>query len=146
MGKFSFTNRVWFIFFDLILVMITVISFYFGIKRIIVYFSYPDFLVFSIFSIFSVLFFMISTPILILSFSPIFRGIQANTNLQMKIAKLIKLGLLFIVLSSLVFNLFYLSLMSNKGYIKCNGTPSGWMPVMANKYAIDEHLCKKKDP
>ena len=140
MGKFSFTNRVWFVFFDLILIVITVISLYFGIKRIIIYFSYPDF-----FSIFSVLFFMISTPILILSFSPIFRGVQANINLQMKIAKLIKLGLLFIVLSSLVFNLFYLSLMSNKGYIKCNGTPSGWMPIMATKYSIDEHLCKKKD-
>jgi len=93
MGKFSFTNRVWFVFFDLILIVITVISLYFGIKRIIIYFSYPDF-----FSIFSVLFFMISTPILILSFSPIFRGVQANINLQMKIAKLIKLGLLFIVL------------------------------------------------
>ncbi|KEY59609.1 hypothetical protein SRDD_14460 [Serratia sp. DD3] len=146
MMKFSFINRFWFVFFDLMLVLVTVVSFYFGFERFFTYFSYPDFFVFSVFSVFSVLFFMISIPILTLSFSPIYIGFQSSIEFQKKVAKCIVFGLCFIVLLSLVFNYYYISAISNKGYIKCNGIPSGWMPGMATKYATSELLCSKKDP
>jgi len=146
MRKFSFINRFWFVFFDLMLVLITVLSFYFGIERFFNYFSYPDFFVFSVFSVFSILFFIISIPILILSFSPICIGFQSSIEFQKKIAKCIIFGLCLIVLSSLLFNCYYIREVSNKGYIKCNGIPSGWMPGMAIKYATSEQLCSKKDP
>jgi len=146
MRKFSFINRFWFVFFDLMLVLVTVVSFYFGVERFFTYFSYPDFFVFSVFSVFSVLFFMISIPILTLSFSPIYIGFQSSIVFQKKVAKCIMFGLFFIVLLSLVFNCYYMSTISNKGYIKCNGIPSGWMPGMATKYATSELLCSKKAP
>ncbi|MGV3346211.1 hypothetical protein ACGVWS_10910 [Enterobacteriaceae bacterium LUAb1] len=146
MRKFSFINRFWFVFFDLILVLVTVASFYFGIERMFVYFSYPKFFIFSVFSVFSVLFFMISIPILILSFSPICIGIQSKIVFQKKMARLILISLSFIIILSLVFNIYYLSVIRSKGYIKCNGIPSGWMPMMAAKYAASEALCLKKDP
>lgn len=146
MRKFSFVNRFWFIFFDLMLLLVTVISFHFGVERFVTYFSYPDSFVFSVFSVFSVLFFMISIPILLLSFSPICIGVQSGIEFQRKMARFIFIGLSFIVMSSLVFNFYYLNLIENKGYIKCQGIPSGWMPGMASKYVTNEALCLKKDP
>lgn len=146
MRKFSFVNRFWFVFFDLTLLLITVLSFYFGIERFLNYFSYPDSFVFSIFSVFSVFFFMISIPILLLSFSPICIGVQSGIEFQRKMAKFIFIGLSFIFISSLGFNFYYLNLIDNKGYIKCQSIPSGWMPGMATKYVTNDALCSKKDP
>lgn len=146
MREFSFVNRFWFVFFDLMLLLVTVVSFYFGVERLFVYFSFPDVFVFSVFSVFSVLFFIISIPILLLSFSPICIGVQSGILFQRKIARFILIGLSFIVISSIVFNFYYLNLIENKGYIKCQGIPSGWMPGMASKYVTNETLCLKKDP
>ena len=146
MKKLSFVNRFWLVFFDLMLVLLTVVSFHFGAEDSVTYFSYPDSFVFSVFSVFSVLFFIISIPILILSFSPICIGFQSSIEFQKKVAKCIVFGLCFIVLLSLLFNCYYIREVSNKGYIKCNGIPSGWMLGMATKYATKEALCLKKGP
>lgn len=144
MTKFSLSRRIFFIFFDLGLALITLTSFYFGLKRIGVYLSYPDVFVFSIFSVFSVLFFIISIPVIALSISPIFTGEQASIYFQIKMASVIKFGVLAIVLLSIAFNVIYTNKIRDDGYVKCHGVPSGWMPGMATKYSMAEHLCNQK--
>ena len=146
MRSFTFITRLGFVFFDFMLISVTVASFYFGVNWIYMYFSYPDSIVFSTYTIFFVLFFMISIPILFLSFSPICIGFQASIKFQRKTVKFIWISFIFIIILSLMFDFYYLGALSNKGYIKCQGIPSGSMPGMATKYVTNEALCSKKDP
>ncbi|EMJ9775331.1 DUF1240 domain-containing protein [Morganella morganii] len=141
MDKFSPKKRVLLVFFDLIIILMTIVTFYLGIDGLSVYFSYPDIFVFShgIALLFS--FITIAIPVILLSLSPILKGRQASITFQKKVAKIMMLGLVLMATLTFIFNLYYLSTIDSKGYVKCNGTPSGWMPMMATKYVTDKKLC-----
>ena len=69
---------------------------------------------------------------------------------QMAMGKLkafYKIIFIYFVISLVIpilFSFFYLKKIEYKGYVQCNGIPSGWMPGMATKYAISEELCLQK--
>lgn len=144
MEVFNFKKRLFFVFFDISLLLITFLSVYFGVNRLITYLLYPDVIVFSFFTVFSILFFLLTMPIIALSVNPIGKGRQANIVFQKNMAKTIILGLLFIIISTILFNVIFTNNLNKEGYIKCRGIPSGWMPGMAVKYALSEELCMKK--
>jgi len=39
------------------------------------------------------------------------------------------------------FSMMYKKSLENRGYIECKGTPSGWTPGMATKYALNKSYC-----
>lgn len=55
-----------------------------------------------------------------------------------------KLTCIVLIVLGIVFSLTYTNSLSERGYIKCKGIPSGWMPGMATKYVTSEALCLKK--
>ncbi|RYJ12641.1 hypothetical protein C5Y41_19365 [Rahnella variigena] len=52
---------------------------------------------------------------------------------------------LFFLLATLIgmtsFSMMYKKNLENRGYIECKGTPSGWTPGMATKYALNKSYC-----
>lgn len=144
MEVFNFKKRLFFVFFDICLLLITFLSVYFGVNRLITYLLHSDVIVFSFFTVFSILFFLLTIPVIALSVSPIVKGRQADIVFQKKMAQAIISGLIFIIISTIVFNVIFTNNLKKEGYIKCRGIPSGWMPGMAIKYALSEELCMKK--
>lgn len=55
-----------------------------------------------------------------------------------------KITCLILIVLGIVLSVAYTNILSERGYIKCQGIPSGWMPGMATKYAISKELCSKK--
>lgn len=124
-----------------LLIPLTFGGVYMAIDSLLVYFSYPDSFVFSYRTILLFSFSVISIPIIMLSVTPILKGKQSSIIFQKKMAKIMILGFLIMFALSLVFDLYYVSTVDSKGYIKCNGTPLGWTPMSATKYVTDKKLC-----
>ena len=55
-----------------------------------------------------------------------------------------KITCIVLIVLGIVFSLRYTNSLSERGYIRCQGIPSGWMPGMATKYALNKELCLKK--
>lgn len=139
MKKFSLYQRCGFVIFDLLLILLLYSLLYcFGIQNILIYFSYPEYFTFYYQTILVILLcILVFIPVILLSISPIIKGIQSNFIFQKKIGKAIFLGIIISCLFSFSFDFYYLSTLDNKGYIKCKG---GTLKGITN-YAINKQQC-----
>lgn len=118
--------------------------FYFSIQEIIEYFKFHDVIIYSWMDCFALVF---SFVVFLFSIYPIhiaFYGIPIPAG---KSRGIYKTAIVFFAASlviPIVFSFIYAKKIESKGYIQCQGIPSGWMPGMATKYAINEDLCLKK--
>ena len=104
---------------------------YLGMYKITEYLSYPDVVTFS-FRVFLGQF---------LLFHVIFTGKQISVTSGKRLLKAVFIILGLTVLGMFIFSERYTASLMDKGYTECRGGPSGWMPGMAKKYAIEPSLC-----
>lgn len=53
-----------------------------------------------------------------------------------------KWGCIAIVILGLLYSIFYPKELISRGYVRCNGIPSGWMPGTATRYVKETFSCK----
>lgn len=129
-----------------VFLIIGLLVFYFSIQELIDYYDFYDVIIYSWLDCFALLF---SFVIFIFSIYPsyvVFYGVPIPAG---KSKSVYKVALVFFVMSlvaPIAFSFIYINKIESKGYIKCQGIPSGWMPGMATKYVTNEALCLKKDP
>lgn len=111
---------------------------------LMLYFSFPDSFIFSSFVIYGVALSLILLPLSLLSFYPVFLGRLAHISIQKKVGMFIFICFSFFITLQIGFGIYFSSELERRGYIACRGIPSGWMPGMATRYALNETLCKKK--
>lgn len=114
---------------------------YLGIYKLNEYLSYPEVVNFSFWVVFAAAFLFFYAPLLAMLFPVIFTGKQITVTLGKKLLKTMGVILGLTVLGMLIFSERYTTSLIDKGYIECLGIPSGWMPGMAKKYAIEPSLC-----
>ena len=119
---------------------------YIAIDSIMLYFSFPESLVFSSFIIYGFALFFIFLPLFFLSFFPVFLGRLAPASIQKNISIFMFICLFFSVILQIGFKFYFVNELEHRGYIACRGVPSGWTPGMATKYVTNEALCSKKKP
>lgn len=76
-------------------------------------------------------------------FPVIFTGKQITVTSGKKLLKTMFIILGVTVPGMLIFSERYTTSLMDKGYTECQGFPSGWMPGMAKKYAIEPSLCTR---
>jgi len=114
---------------------------YLGIFKLREYLSYPDVVNFSFWVTFAAAFFFFFSPLLAMIFPVIFTGKQISIVSGKKLLKTTFIILGVTVLGMFIFSERYTASLMHKGYTECQGIPSGWMPGMAKKYAIEPSLC-----
>ncbi|WP_368545044.1 DUF1240 domain-containing protein [Enterobacter soli] len=57
----------------------------------------------------------------------------------------LKWSCIAIVILGALFSIFYPSELLDRGYTRCNGIPSGWMPGTASRYVKYASLCTQND-
>jgi hypothetical protein len=114
---------------------------YLGIFKLREYLSYPDVVSFSFWVAFAAAFFFFFSPLLAMIFPVIFTGKQITVTSGKKLLKTTFIILGLTVLGMFIFSERYTTSLMYKGYTECQGIPSGWMPGMAKKYAIEPSLC-----
>lgn len=119
---------------------------YLFIDSVCFYLSFPEVFVFSSFVIYGVTLILILTPLFFISVIPVFFGRMASHSIQRRVSNFIVFCFFFSIPLQIGFRFYFLNAFEERGYVKCQGIPSGWMPGMATKYAINGVLCTKKDP
>ncbi|HHL2502004.1 TPA: DUF1240 domain-containing protein [Yersinia enterocolitica] len=117
---------------------------YFSIQELIEYFKFHDVIIYSWMDCFALVF---SFVVFLFSIYPIHVSIYGMPIPPDKSRAIYKLVLIIFAVSLVIpiaFSFFYVSKIESKGYIQCQGIPSGWMPGMATKYVTSEALCLKK--
>jgi len=114
---------------------------YLGIFKLREYLSYPDVVNFSFWVVFATAFFFFFSPLLVMIFPVIFTGKQITIASGKKLLKTTFIIFGLTVLGMFIFSEKYTTSLMHKGYTECQGIPSGWMPGMAKKYAIEPSLC-----
>ncbi|WP_434745710.1 hypothetical protein [Candidatus Pantoea rara] len=54
----------------------------------------------------------------------------------------LKWGCIAIVVPGLLYSILYPKELISRGYVRCNGIPSGWMPGTATRYVKERFSCK----
>lgn len=114
---------------------------YLGIFKLREYLSYSEVVNFSFWVVFATAFFFFFSPLLVMIFPVIFTGKQITIASGKKLLKTTFIILGLTVLAMFIFSEKYTTSLMHKGYTECQGIPSGWMPGMAKKYAIEPSLC-----
>lgn len=129
-----------------ILIFFSSLSLYFGFGEITGHFEYNNVIVFSWMApllIFIPVLFVFPLAWFVVF---LFNGYSSAISIITPIIPLFKFICIVVVVISILLSYWYITTLTDKGYIRCNGIPSGWMPGMATKYATNEALCLKNDP
>lgn len=129
----------------LFLVIISISVFYAGVYLISKYNNYSPTIIFTEWGVFAVFFPLFFIPYALM-LTPVF--INGKSISEKKAKKLIKTSLCFLLLTAIsmvLFSAYYKESLKQRGYVECQGTPSGWTPGMATKYTINKNYCIKID-
>lgn len=125
----------------LILLVVSILSFYFWLKEVFNFLEFDNEIIFSWMSLS-----LISIPIMFafplywfylsLRYEQEYAFEKVN-----KIMPYFKCMCVFAFALSCAISFGYLSGLKSKGYILCSEVPSGWTPGTASKYVVDKKLC-----
>lgn len=127
-----------------ILISLSALSWYLGFSEIFEYFDYYNVVVFSWMAPFLIFTPLLLTFPLLWFFALLFKGYNPAIIIISPIIPLFKVICILAVVFSISLSYWYVTTLSEKGYIRCKGIPSGWMPGMATKYVTSQALCLKK--
>jgi hypothetical protein len=130
----------------IIIISISVISFYFGFYKVIEYFKFSEVIVFSWMTfglLFIPLVFLFPLTWFILF---IIKGYDKAIPIVEKIIPAFKVVCILSVILTFAFSFLYVNTLHKREYVVCSGTPTGSMPGMAKKYSINKALCTKNSP
>ena len=139
------TNKTKAVFSIFILLVVSILSFYFWLSEIFNYLKFHDEIIFSWVSLS-----LISIPIMF-AFPLYWFYLSLRYEQEYALKKVNKIMPFFKCMCVFVFSLSctisfgYLSALKSKGYILCSGVPSGWTPGTASKYVVDKKLCFSSD-
>ncbi|WP_188475444.1 hypothetical protein [Hafnia psychrotolerans] len=117
--------------------------FYAGLYLLSSYQKYNSVVVYSIWSIFAILFPLFFMPYALMLIPAFIQG-RSISSKSGKI--LIRISLFFLaatLIGMISFSIIFKNTLKNRGYIECQGVPSGWTPGMATKYTLDISNCNK---
>ncbi|WP_455843798.1 hypothetical protein [Pantoea agglomerans] len=122
--------------------LVAMVDFYFSFQSIANYLTYPPDINYSWMGCFSLLF---SITLLSVSIAPGYVAIYGigMPDIAMKyLGRVIVITFVFSLVGALIFSVWYKYELEGIGYKKCVGIPSGWMPGTAERYTLDESICK----
>lgn len=131
-------------FFAIIIILgLCSLSFYLGKGMFKEYFSFGDEIVFSwltvaLVALPFVMIFPLAYFILVL-----FIGREVALRKMDCYVIYLKWGCIAIVIFGLLYSILYPKTLISRGYVRCNGIPSGWMPGTATRYVKETSSCKK---
>lgn len=134
--KISFSLAVF-----LILVPVSVSGLYVVISSVSKYFSFPDAIVFSYLTVFCLALPLVFVPLSFLILKPVFYDVPVSIEIQKLMFRTILKLLGILLIATLAMRFYYLDQLIQRGYVTCQGTPVGWMPGMATKFAKNGALC-----
>lgn len=115
--------------------------YYAGFYLLSSYQKYNSVVIYSMWPIFALCFPLFFMPYALMLIPVFTKGKSISTKTG---AILIRISLFFL-LATLIgmtsFSMMYKKSLENRGYIECKGTPSGWTPGMATKYALNKSYC-----
>ena len=129
-----------------ILIFLSGISLFFGVIEVVGYLNYYKVIVFSWMTPLLVFIPVVIFFPLVWFVTLLFKGYDSAVGVIAPIFNLFKFVCVIVVVISISLSYWYVTTLNDKGYIRCNGVPVGWMPGMATKYVTNEALCLKKDP
>ena len=115
---------------------------YIGYSSVVEYFKYQEVIIYTSSMIFLLLNGFMFSPFIYLCLYAVFFGKQADMKKQKICNTLLLSFVIFIVLCTVIFKVYYQHSLDEKEYQACNGTPLGWMVGMATQYVTDLSLCK----
>ncbi|MFC7777023.1 hypothetical protein ACFQW4_08090 [Pantoea sp. GCM10028869] len=122
--------------------IMAIADFYFSFQSVTNYLILPPTVVYSWIGCFSFLF---SITLISVSLAPGYVAIYGvgMPDIAMKyLGRVIVITFVFALVGAFIFSAWYKSELEDKGYKKCVGIPSGWMPGTAERYTLDESICK----
>ena len=134
--KLSFSLMVF-----LVLIPVSVTGLYVVISSVSKYFTFPDAIVFSYLMVFCLALPLVCVPLSFLILKPVFYDVPVSIEIQKLMFRIILNLLGILLIATLAMRFYYLDQLAQRGYVTCQGTPVGWMPGMATKYAKNEALC-----
>lgn len=143
MSFFSLKMRCFLFVWGLVMLFLSAVATYAGISSVLGYISFPPVVVYSTGMVALFFSFFIVLPLSLAGFYSSLKGVRLPEHESRLLFKLFMGVFVFSVLFSFSFKLFYVSMLRNNDYIVCKGIPSGWMPGMATRYAINDVLCHK---
>lgn len=127
-----------------IIVLLCYLSIFLGVEVFYSYFTFEREIVFSGLSVA-----FIALPIIMLF--PffyfvifIFKGKDIACDKMGRYVPHLKWACIVIILCGLLFSILYPRKLLEKGYVRCIGIPSGWMPGTATKYVLLPTMCEHK--
>lgn len=125
----------------LILLVVSILSFYFWLSEVFDLLKFHDEIIFSWMSLS-----LISIP-MIFAFPLYWFYLSLRYEQEYALKKINKIMphfkcmCVFAFALSCAISFGYLSALKSKDYILCSGVPSGWTPGTASKYVVDKKLC-----
>lgn len=122
--------------------IMAIADFYFSFQSVTDYLMLPPTVVYSWMGGFSLLF---SITLLSVSLAPGYVAIYGigMPSIAMKyLGRVIVITFVFSLVGALIFSVWYKYELEGIGYKKCVGIPSVWMPGTAERYTLDESICK----
>lgn len=114
---------------------------YIGYLSVKEYLSFPVEIVYSSGLVSLVFSFVILVPFNASGIYVFIKGERMHVRHQMFLFKIMILAVVISVLCGFLFKVYYITELKSKGYFRCAGVPSGWMPGMAVKYSSSLVLC-----
>ncbi|MFP2426011.1 DUF1240 domain-containing protein [Enterobacter ludwigii] len=131
-------------FFAIVIILgVWMLCFFFGRSEFGEYFSFGQGVVFSWLSIFFVALPLVMVFPLFYFLLFFIKDERYATQYMERFVVYLKFLFVLIGVVSFAFIIIYKYELSERSYTSCNGIPSGWMPGMAKKYAIEPSLCNQ---
>lgn len=106
------------------------------------YLEFPSEISFSSFFIYGFSAVFILSPVVFVSFFPVFLGRRVSIKIQKWLTKYMLAAFIVTIFLQIGFKVYFSIDLELKGYITCPGTPSAWFSGMAKKYVLPPSKCE----
>lgn len=115
-----------------------------GLLSLREYLAFPQVVVFSTGAICLIFSCMVILPLTLAGFYTAVKGQRLPEKKSYRLFRWFIGGLIIAVVSGFTFKFYYQYQLKERGYAACKGIPTGWMPGLSTKYALNDALCRQK--
>ncbi|MFK8257758.1 DUF1240 domain-containing protein [Erwinia sp. AnSW2-5] len=141
MAAFSMKGRFLLLLWSIVMIAMSSGGSYIGYLSVEEYLSFPEEVFYSNGLVSLILSFVIMAPFNVSGIYVFIKGERMHARHQIFLFKIMIFAIIASVLCGFLFKTYYISELKSKGYFRCAGVPSGWMPGMAVKYSSSPVLC-----
>lgn len=136
--------RLFLLLWGMSMLLLSVSATYAGVSSVLEYLSFPPVVIYAAGMIALLFSFFIILPLSLAAFYSSVKGGRLPERKARLLFRIFVGCVIASVLFAFLFKFFYVSELKEREYVACKGIPSGWMPAMATKYAINEALCHEE--